>query len=127
MIFDESEADRSGNNYAAARLQGLEKDLKLKGDDYQLGKYFILDGFVLTIWRCFRPFRLIHSWSSSFEFVVESSWSTKFVHWWLHDCKILFNELKTSANDPRLGDSSHFSQVKSKLPTKLLLVDSSWV
>lgn len=31
------------NNYAAARLQGLEEDLGLKGDQYQLGMYFQME------------------------------------------------------------------------------------
>ena len=32
----------SSNNYAAARLQGLERDLNLHGDQYQVGlsKFF---------------------------------------------------------------------------------------
>lgn len=35
------------NNYAAARLQGLEKDLGLKGDQYQLGLSILFVGYVL--------------------------------------------------------------------------------
>ncbi|KAK3663318.1 hypothetical protein LTR22_005976 [Elasticomyces elasticus] len=35
------------NNYAAARLQGLEKDLNLKGDQYQLGLSILFVGYVL--------------------------------------------------------------------------------
>ncbi|KAF2772476.1 MFS general substrate transporter [Teratosphaeria nubilosa] len=35
------------NNYAAARLQGLEKDLGLTGDQYQLGLSILFVGYVL--------------------------------------------------------------------------------
>ncbi|RMZ80846.1 hypothetical protein DV737_g2835, partial [Chaetothyriales sp. CBS 132003] len=36
------------NNYAAARLQGLEKDLKLIGDQYQTGLSILFVGYVLA-------------------------------------------------------------------------------
>ncbi|KAK7887827.1 hypothetical protein LTR67_009221 [Exophiala xenobiotica] len=35
------------NNYAAARLQGLEKDLNLKGDQYQVGLSILFVAYVL--------------------------------------------------------------------------------
>ena len=35
------------NNYAAARLQGLEKDLHLKGDQYQTGLSVLFVGYIL--------------------------------------------------------------------------------
>ncbi|KIV82828.1 hypothetical protein PV11_04901 [Exophiala sideris] len=35
------------NNYAAARLQGLEKDLHLKGDEYQVGLSILFVAYVL--------------------------------------------------------------------------------
>jgi len=35
------------NNYAAARLQGLQKDLKLKGNQYQIGLSILFVGYVL--------------------------------------------------------------------------------
>lgn len=38
---------RDRNNYAAARLQGLEKDLNLRGDQYQLGLSILFVGYVL--------------------------------------------------------------------------------
>ena len=34
------------NNYAAARLQGLEKDLGLVGDQYQTGLSILFVGYV---------------------------------------------------------------------------------
>lgn len=36
------------NNYAAARLQGLEKDLHLKGDQYQLGLSILFVAYILA-------------------------------------------------------------------------------
>lgn len=36
------------NNYAAARLQGLEKDLNLVGDQYQTGLSILFVGYVST-------------------------------------------------------------------------------
>ncbi|KAL2443623.1 putative transporter [Exophiala dermatitidis] len=36
------------NNYAAARLQGLEKDLDLKGDEYQLGLSILFVSYILA-------------------------------------------------------------------------------
>ena len=36
------------NNYAAARLQGLEKDLGLKGDQYQLGLSILFVAYILA-------------------------------------------------------------------------------
>lgn len=38
---------RNSNNYAAARLQGLEKDLGLKGDQYQIGLSLFFVSYIL--------------------------------------------------------------------------------
>ena len=36
------------NNYAAARLQGLEEDLNLNGDQYQTGLSILFVGYVTS-------------------------------------------------------------------------------
>lgn len=38
---------RRRNNYAAARLQGLEEDLHLNGDKYQVGLSILFVGYIL--------------------------------------------------------------------------------
>lgn len=37
------------NNYAAARLQGLEEDLKLTGDQYQVGLSIFFVAYVSSM------------------------------------------------------------------------------
>jgi len=44
MVYLMNYIDR--NNYAAAKLQGLEKDLRLEGDQYQVGLSILFVGYV---------------------------------------------------------------------------------
>lgn len=48
------------NNYAAARLQGLEEDLNLQGDQYQVGLSILFVGYVS---RLIASLRFSVSWS----------------------------------------------------------------
>jgi hypothetical protein len=42
-------ADGDRNNYAAARLQGLEKDLNLHGNEYQVGVSILFVAYVSVL------------------------------------------------------------------------------
>jgi hypothetical protein len=75
------------NNYAAARLQGLEEDLGLKGDQYQLGMYFQTNKkpqVINLLLRSFHPVRQLHSRSSTIQFVPQPPWSPIALSWIFH-------------------------------------------
>ena len=69
-VFEVFGADHTRNNYAAARLQGLEEDLGLKGDQYQTGKPRVPPLSVSASHRISRPFdplRVLYSGSSAIQ------------------------------------------------------------